>query len=127
MSTGDGVNAFQALISFVSLIAGPIEEQETWLRSHDEPLDEIRIQFEDLSTFLLPLYREGCLIDAADETAITELDEHLRHMAHTHLMYDWSITKETDAWRRAQYLASQLLVLLQRPSSEKQPINIHPD
>ncbi|HWD95036.1 MAG TPA: hypothetical protein VG246_01290 [Acidimicrobiales bacterium] len=126
MGDGDGVDAFQALINIVTLIASPIEEQEFWLRSHDEPLDEIRIQFEDLSTSLLPLYRESRLVDAADEIAITELDEHLRHMAHTRLMYDWTLTKETGAWRRAQDLASELLVLLQRPPSEKRPIDTHP-
>jgi hypothetical protein len=71
---------------------------------------------------LLYLFREGQLIDDADEVALLDLERFLMRPSKDVTPYmSWSAVAQSQEWDHIRNLAKAALVSLSRPASEKRP------
>jgi len=84
------------------------------------PPDEMRLSFLDLVPGLLYLYRDGRLIDGADETALLALEAFLTRPKSDVTPYmRWASVAVSPEWTRIRELAMAALRNLNRPLAEK--------
>jgi hypothetical protein len=108
----------------LELLAASGQEQEAWARlpsSFRVPPDEMRLQYLDLIPSLLYLYREGRLIDDADEASLLRLESFLMQRPSDDVKpySSWSGFAESTEWVRIRELATAALASLRRPPAEK--------
>ncbi len=92
------------------------------------PPDEMRLGYLDSVPGLLYLFREGQLIDNADEALLLDLERFLIRPTKDVTPYmSWSAVAESEEWDHVRELAKAALVSLNRPASEKRPHEAEPD
>lgn len=96
---------FRALLDRVAILASSNKTQEEWLRSNDEPLDEMRLILLDVGSELFPLYREHQLLNDEGELSLLKLENQLNSLSQRNLMRDWSTLKDTPDWEQTRTLA----------------------
>ena len=86
------------------------------------PPDEMRLGYLDSVPGLLYLFREGQLIDNADEALLLDLERFLIRPTKDVTPYmSWSAMAQSHEWDHIRDLAKAALVSLNRPASEKRP------
>jgi hypothetical protein len=109
----DTESIFQTLLERVALLASSSQIQEEWLRSNDEPLDEMRLLLHDVGSELFPLYREHQLLSSEGASYVLRLEAHLDSLSARRLLRDWSALNDTTDWERSRSLARDAFERLQ--------------
>lgn len=119
------------LLESLRVLALPANEQEAWAHSGGTivpPPDEMRLSYLDSVPGLLYLFRQGRLIDDADEVELLNLERFLMRPTKDVAQYmSWSVVPQSQEWDHIRDLAEAALISLNRPASEKRPIEAESD
>jgi hypothetical protein len=115
---------FERLVEQTRILASSAGDQGDYLNRTGAGVDEMRMLFLDVGSFLFPLYREYHLIDDLDEASVLAIEEHLNveigNLAHyQEFFYSWTRAKDLTYWVETRRLASYALGILNRPASAR--------